>query len=141
MAYGGAPASDTSDALKFLVGDLSTSSSGELLKSAECTYLLSAYGTPRAAAPHAARAIAAMFADEVAKSVGDLRIEAQQKFDNYSTLAASLERQAAMSAGVPFAGGISISQKQSVEQDTDRVAPAFRIGLHDNPLNTVSTST
>lgn len=132
MPYSGAPSSNTSDELKLLLGDLSTSSSGELLKSAECTYFLTSYGSARAAAPHAARAIAAMFADQVGRAVGDLRVDAQQKFEHYSTLASSLERQAALS-GVPFAGGISIAQKQSVESDTDRVAPAFRVGEHDHP--------
>lgn len=132
MPYSGSPSSVTADELKLLIGDLSTSSSGELLKSAECTYFLTAYGSARAAAPHAARAVAAMFADQVGRTVGDLRVDAQQKFEHYNTLAASLERQAALT-GVPYAGGISISDKQSVETDTDRVVPAFRVGAHDHP--------
>jgi hypothetical protein len=139
MPYTGAPATVTNDELKLLLGDLSTSSSGELLTSAECSYFVSKYGTAGAAAPHAARAIAAMFADQVSKAVGDLRLDAQQKFDRYTTLAKSLERQASFS-GLPYAGGISRADKTSQEQDTDRVSPAFKIGLHDNPL-TVSTST
>lgn len=139
MPYSGSPSSVTADELKLLIGDLSTSSSGELLKSAECTYFLNTYGTARAAAPHAARAVAAMFADQVAKSVGDLRLDAQQKYDHYITLAASLERSATIGA-IPFAGGISIAQKQAVESDTDRVVPAFRVGQFDNP-NLASTST
>ena len=138
IPYTGAPSSVTADELKLLIGDLSTSSSGELLKSAECTYFLTAYGSARAAAPHAARAVAAMFADQVGKSVGDLRLDAQQKFEHYSTLAKSLERQVTMTA-TPYAGGISIAAKQAVEQDTDRVAPAFRVGLHDNPATSTST--
>lgn len=32
---------------------------------------------------------------------------------------------------LPFAGGISIAGKQSQEDDTDRVVPAFTVGLHD----------
>lgn len=137
MPYGGAPASNTTDALKFLVGDQSTSSATELLSTAECNYLLAAYGTPRAAAPHAARAIAADLAVKVGKSVGDLRLDAQQQYEHYMTLAASLERQASFSA-VPFAGGVSVSQKQSVESDTDRVAPSFAVGMHDDPANAQS---
>lgn len=138
MPYGGFPATVPTDALKFWVGDTSTSSADELLSTGECNYLIGLYGSALAAAPHAARALAAAAADEVSKAVGDLRIEAQQRFTNYTTLAASLEKQGSL-GGVPFAGGISIAQKQSVEQDSDRVVPAFRVGLHDNP--TVSTST
>lgn len=132
MPYGNAPATNNTDALKFWVGDQSTSSATELLSTKECDYLLTAYGSPRAAAPHAARAIAADLAVKVGKSVGDLRLDAQQQYEHYMTLAASLERQASFSA-TPFAGGISVSQKQSVEDDTDRVAPAFTIGVHDDP--------
>lgn len=139
MPYGGSPATVATDELKLLIGDLSTSSSGQLLSTGECAYFISSYGTPRAAAPHACRAIAAMFADEVSKSVGDLRLDAQQKFEHYTTLATSLQAQASYT-GIPYAGGISRGDKQSVEQNTDRVAPAFKVGLHDNPLSG-STST
>lgn len=132
MVYTGAPATVTADALKFLIGDLSTSSSGELLKSAECSYLLGLYGSPRAAAPHAARAVAAMFADQVNKYVGDLRIEARQKFEQYSQLAKDLTRSASI-AVAPYVGGVSVSDKSAVVQDSDRVAPAFTVGMHDTP--------
>ena len=139
MVYTGAPATVAADALKFLIGDLSTSSSGELLKSAECSYLIAEHGSARAAAPHAARAVAAMFADQVAKSVGDLQLSAQQKFQQYSTLATSLERQSALRA-VPYAGGISRADKDSVEADTDRVVPSFTVGMHDHLLSRSSST-
>ena len=139
MVYGGAPASNTNDALKLLVGDTSTAASGELLSTGECAYFISNYGGVRAAAPYAARAIAAGFADQGDKNVGDLRLAAQQKFEHYDRLASRLEGGAAVIA-VPYAGGVSRSDKLSVEQNTDRVSPAFKIGLHDNP-QTGSTST
>jgi hypothetical protein len=139
MPYGGAPLTNVNDALKFLVGDQSTSSATELLSTGECNYLLAKWGSPDAAAPYAAEAIAADFADKVSKSVGDLRIDAQQQFEHYTMLAGSLRR-AASFTGVPYAGGISRADKQSVELDTDRVAPSFKVGVHDNPL-VGSTST
>jgi hypothetical protein len=75
-----------------------------------------------------------MFADQVSKAVGDLRLEAQQKFQQYSTLAKSLERQGSIKA-TPYAGGISVADKRSVEANTDRVAPAFGVGMHDHREN------
>ena len=139
MPYGGNPSGSDDDALKLLIGDTSTSTSGELLSTGECGYFVSSFGSVRAAAPHAARAIAAGFASLVGKSIGDLRLEAQQKFDHWSDLAKQLERQSAI-VGVPFAGGISRAQKRAVESDTDRVTPAFRVGLHDyNATSTGST--
>lgn len=138
MPYGGAPATVPTDELKFLVGDQSTSSATELLSTAECNYLIARYGSAKAAAPHGARAIAADFAEKVSKAVGDLRLEAQQAFEHYETLAKSLRLSVSLTAS-PFAGGISIADKQSVEQDSDRVMPAFRVGLHDNPATSTST--
>ena len=134
MVYGGAPASNANDALKFLVGDLSTSASGELLSTAECAWLIGQYGSARAAAPHAAQAIAAQFAQKVDKSVGDLRIAAQQKFEHYTTLATSLGRQTALVA-VPYAGGVSVADKAAVVADSDRVKPSFTVGIHDHEGN------
>jgi hypothetical protein len=140
MPYTSSPATVAADELKLLVGDLSTSSSGELLKSAECTYFINRFGSAEAAAPHACLAIAAQFADQVSKSVGDLRIDAQQKVEHYLTLAKSLERGLTLGA-VPHAGGISQARKQTVESDTDRVVPSFRMGLHDDPGNRSVRST
>ena len=140
MPYSGAPATVAADALKLWIGDLSTSSSGELLKSAECSYLIATFGSAIAAAPYACDVVAAMFADQVDKSVGDLRLAAQQKFEHYSTLGSSLRRTASLFGGVPYAGGISRADKDSVELDTDRVVPSFKIGAHDHPLSR-STST
>lgn len=40
---------------------------------------------------------------------------------------------AAMVAAVPFAGGISLSDKQAREDDSDRTKPAFTRDLHENP--------
>lgn len=36
-------------------------------------------------------------------------------------------------AAIPFAGGISIANKQTQQDDTDRVSPAFTATLHDAP--------
>lgn len=133
MVYGGNPSGSNNDALKFAVGDTSTSASLELLSTGECAYLISAYGSVSAAAPYAAEAIAALYAQQVDRSVGDLRIAAQQRFEHYLALAKRLRASRALNAAIPYAGGISISNKQSVESDTDRVVPAFTVGQHDNP--------
>ena len=134
MPYTGAPATVAADELKLIIGDVSTSSSGELLKSAECSYFIATYGSARSAAPHAARAVAAMFADQVSRAVGDLRIEAHQKFQHYTTLASSLERQSSVRA-VPYGGGLSRSDKVAVAANDDRVPPAFSVGMHDHRTN------
>jgi hypothetical protein len=49
----------------------------------------------------------------------------------YLRLAERLEREVARPN--LYAGGISVSDKETVEQNTDRVAPFFKRGMHDYP--------
>lgn len=41
---------------------------------------------------------------------------------------------AAMAASAPYAGGISIGDMEGIEDNSDRVEPAFTVGMHDAPL-------
>lgn len=141
MPYGGNPSGSNNDALKLTVGDTSTSSSLELLSTGECAYLIATYGSVSAAAPYAAEAIAAYYARQVDRSVGDLRLAAQQRFEHYLALSKRLRASRALNAAIPYAGGISRSDKLAVERDTDRVVPAFTVGQHDHPGMGGSTST
>ena len=125
MPYGNSTSNN--DKLKFLVGDLSTSIATEYISTGKCAYLLGEFGSVRAAAPHAARAIAARFADEADKSVGDLRIAASQKAQAYLELSKSLARVVATSA-VPYVGGL-------VTASGSTRAPAFTVGMHDSVEN------
>ena len=51
--------------------------------------------------------------------------------DFYFRMAERLEREVARPN--IYAGGISVSDKETVEQNTDRVAPFFKRGMHDYP--------
>lgn len=115
-----APEATSRDMIRLAIGD--TSSSDQILTDEE----VAALGSPAAAA----RAAAAEFARRVGKSVGNLRLEAQQRFEHYMTLTQYLE---AYSGGVPYAGGISVDDKQTVAENTDRVEPAISIGMDDFP--------
>lgn len=64
------------------------------------------------------------------KSVGDLSLSGLG--ENYVTLAQRY-RMRADSSATPFAGGISVDDKDTRAQDTDRVQGAFRVNLHDTP--------
>lgn len=91
----------------------------------------------------AANSLAASFAGAAAsagasgwveKQVGDLKLkkgEAASIADDYRSLSAYLRQRAAAGAS-PYAGGISASDKRAVEQDTDRVRPAFARRLFDS---------
>src|ERR1041384_1916327 len=130
--YGGAPSTATStgrrDAVRLLLKDVS--SGGQLYQDAEITFFLTHYRNNiwRAAAG-AAQGLSAREAES--KSVGDLAISGFGK--SWRELAAEY-RAHADSHVANSAGGISISDKQDAEADSDRVQPAFTRTLFRNPL-------
>lgn len=124
--YGGDPTNSNRDAVRFLVGD--TDTNDQLITDEEISYLLSSWGGVFQAASKAARAIAAKFSRQVDKSVGDLKQSLSRRSENYLRLANSLEAQAAAGATRVYAGAITISDKEAVEEDEDRVQPRFKRG-------------
>lgn len=132
MAYTNQPRTNPRDAVRLLVGDISTSTSAELLSDVDYDFFLSATPNQYAAGSLAANSLAMTFAgDGTEKQVGDLRIKRAQAAE-YRDLSRQLKLMSALQSG-PYAGGISLSDKASVEQDTDRVRPAFERGQFANP--------
>lgn len=129
--YTNDPASVPLDTLRFTIGD--TDTTDQQLSDEELQYLLDTYTTPLSAATAAVRGLIAKYSRRVDKAVGDLKISYSQQLENYITLLSTLGSSADVSLAPPFAGGISISDKLNTESDTDRVAPHFRIGMHDIP--------
>ena len=113
------------DKVRLTIGD--TVTTAFLLSNEEIVALLSMYGSVHQAAIAAARGLAAKYSREADKWVGDLKILASQKAKAFLELATALsDAGGSMSArGVPSAGGIRISQKETMEDNTDRVRPAF----------------
>lgn len=139
MAYSGNPATVTRDMVRLLVGDISTSTSSELLADGDYTALIAATPNTYRAAQLAANSLAALFAgkaaDATTRTVGDLTIsrsDAATIAAGYRDLAWQLARVSAAQLA-PYAGGISQSDKDDAEADTDRVRPAFLRKLFDNP--------
>lgn len=132
MAYGNNPSGDTSDALRLLVGDISTSTAREYLTDTDYDYFASVSPNNFAAAALAANSLAALFGGQGSrKKVGDLEIT-RADAAYYRDLAKQLNRMSALQSA-PFAGGISRSDKAAVESDTDRVGPAFTRSQFANP--------
>lgn len=151
MAYGASPQTDPSDAVRALVGDVGTSTSATYLDDAEYDFFIAETASKYSAAALAANALAGLFAGAAAsasgsgyveKTVGDLKIkksDAVQIAAGYRAMAHEFGIRAA--AGIsPYAGGISASDKDAVESDTDRVRPSFLRGLYENPNVTEITS-
>jgi len=119
--------------VRLLVGDTDpTAPLQERLEDEEITDLLAIYEGYRAAAAGGAEALAAKFARAAtSKKLGQAEL-AWERFKQLTSLAKSLRSTVSLAA-VPFAGGISVSQKTSLVQDTDRVTPSFQKGMMDNP--------
>lgn len=144
MAYTGNPTTVNRDAVRLLVGDISTSTSAEYLANGDYDFFIAEGGNNYVAAQLAANSLAALFMGSAAsagaggfveKQVGDLRLkkaDATQLANSYRQLAQKLSRMAA-SKVAPYAGGIGISDKREVEDDSDRVKPFFTRALLDNP--------
>lgn len=120
------------------LGDVDSSEA--LLSDEEINSASSQTGSIQDAAALSAEWIAATFARKADKSVGPLSISLSQKYDHYMDLAARLRATSSMST-LPFAGGISISRKDAVDSDTDRVKPSFELGLLDSEMVSGTSST
>lgn len=128
--YDGDPSLSQRDEVRFLVGD--TDTTDQLVTDEEIAYAIDQEANILLAAAKVAKAIMAKFARLVDKSVGDLKLNFSQRIDHYKELIDQLTERGMESAGVPYAGGISIIDKQNREEDTDRVDPTFTREMHQH---------
>lgn len=135
--YSGDPSDSDLDAVRFMIGD--TDTSDQQLSDAEVNFLLASYSVT-VSARIALRRIIAKYVRYVDKSVGDLKISYSKRIDQYNGLLDQIDSEAVQEGILePYAGGISISDKDAVEDNSDRVAPAFTRPMHSNTDDTDST--
>ena len=129
--YSGNPGSSAKDQTRYLLGD--TDSSDPLLNDTEINWVLSQYNnTPITAAIRCCENIIAKFSRMADEGVGQVKINFRQKAQNMRDLQTTLSNRLAMEDCSPFAGGISISQKQVQCQNSDRVRPDFTKHMMEN---------
>lgn len=133
-SYSGNPGSSTKDAVRFFIGD--TDPRDILLQDGEIDYLLSLYNnTPLNASIRACEMIAAKFSRMCDEAVGSVRITYSQKAKAYYRTRDELIERLSKEDMTPYAGGISISDKQATADNTDRVKPDFtKHMMEDNQL-------
>lgn len=78
------------------------------------------------------RLLAARYARDVDKWVGDLKILASQRHKHYLDLAETLATASVLLHGVPSAGGVYVADKESNAANESLVSPSFIRGMHDN---------
>lgn len=136
MAYTDNPSTKNSDAIRLMVGDISTSTSREFLSDKAYTYFFAqSSNNVFLAAQLACQSLGSLFASTaVEKKVGDLLVRKNPDMAaSYLRLGKAFGAQALATVS-PSAGGISKSDKRNAERDMDRAQPAFIRKIMDNYL-------
>lgn len=130
FTYSGDPSNSTRDELRFLIQD--TDQTDFAFQDGELDYFLLGSGdNPFSAAIRAIETLIAKYSKLVDEKVGQVSKSYSQLVDHYKALLATLQRRVAIDDALPFAGGISESQKDVQEDDHDRVDPFFTRDMHD----------
>lgn len=132
MTYGGAPASSTLDAVRMLIGDTSNVAATEYLTDNEVNYFVNNNANVYLAAADACRALAAQFALKIDRSALGISDTVSNAADHFLALARRLEARGNTLDVELYAGGLTDSDKDSFEGDTDRTQSIFRRGMHSN---------
>lgn len=131
FTYSSTDLSTTLARVRMLIGD--TNSADAQLTDEEIDFFTDTYGNVFFAAAAACDAVASRYARNVSKTVGPLSLQFGDRQQQYRDLAARLRYQGATGGLAVYAGGISQSDKDTLEADTDRVNPQFAVGMDDYP--------
>lgn len=138
MPFTDDPLNNPLDAVRVLVGDTSTSAP-DLTDNEVAFFLREEGGNFLRAAARAAEGLTALYAKKAEeRRVGPLWLRSfSDKSKKYAALARMLWQRAARSGGgaIPYAGGISVQDKNARISNTDRVRPAFRRQMMSYPRN------
>jgi hypothetical protein len=134
------------DGVRFLVGD--TETTDQQVTDEEINFALTEAGDDiYYAGSLIARAIAAKYARLVDTAVdeAELRVSYSQRQKAYAEMATRLEVQSVKSAGggglgLPSAGGVSVTEMNDADLDTDRVKPVFEVSSPTEQHDDISSS-
>lgn len=131
FTYSGNPGHSAKDQVRFLIGD--TDKCDPLLQDGEIIWVLTQYeNTPMNAAIRCCESIISKFSRMADEAVGQVKISFSQKAKSYNTTLQMLRSRLAMEGAVPYAGGISVSDKITQDMNTDRVRPDFTKLMMEN---------
>lgn len=119
------PSVSAKDAVRFLTGD--TTENVALLSDDEITYCLTlASNDTRQASIQALQAMLAKVAADTLVSADGMIRDLKLRRDLLQARLTRLEENESAIAALPFAGGLSLSERESNRDDSDLVQPAFR---------------
>jgi hypothetical protein len=123
---------NTTYQVRYLIGD--TLSTDPQLQDEEIAFSLTQRSSIHGAAAVCCRALANKFARSADQQAGDTRVAYSQISKAYAAKAIQLDVIAASGSTTPYAGGISITDLNNRQLDSDRVPPQFNIGMTDSAL-------
>jgi hypothetical protein len=122
--YSHNPSNSAKDEVRFLIGD--TNSKDPLLHDEEIEYLLKKYNNyPLNAAQRGCEMVVAKFSRLADETVGSVSKSFSQKATAYRNLGNDLRLRIGIEGSKPYAGGISVSDKEMNNLNTDLVNPEF----------------
>ena len=125
----GDPALSTLYQVRYLVGDTDTSE--QLASDEEIAWQLTENPNVRLAAAEVADAIALQFSRQATLRSGDTSVDYTARAKQYATLAKQLRQRAGLRGAIPYAGGLSLAERDTNAAKADRVQPAFTRTLGD----------
>lgn len=128
--YSGDPSQSNKDAVRFYAG--LTDTNEQFITDEEIKFLLNEEGTVVGAAASACESVAGFLSREADTEAGDASVELSQRADNFRTQAKKLRKRVAIGQAKPIAPAISKDDKETQEDDSDRVSPFFQRSMHDN---------
>lgn len=143
MSWTYSPGAATSlNQVRLLIGD--TLSSDQQLQDDEINALIGGRSSLLGAAADCCRSLAAKYSRSVTQKSVAQSLNLSDLAKQYNAMALQFEAQAAkFGSGMPYAGGISATDKLLQEQNSDRVSPQFTLGMDDDllPVPPVGTET
>ena len=117
--------------VRLLIGD--TDTTDQKLQDEEINFTLTTDTNIYIVAALCCRAIAGKYAPQADASVGGIRESSSQRFAHYTQLAIKYENKAKRnpSADNIWLSGISLSEMEGVNEDSDRVPSRFQMGQFD----------
>ena len=126
-------ANSAKDQVRAMIGD--TVASDPQLQDEEIAQFVAGRTTTFGAAADACRALASKFSRSVTQKANGAQVNFTDLAKAYLKMALGFDQQAALAGGaMPYAGGLSIADKQGQESDSDRVPPEYVIGMDDAML-------
>ena len=114
-------------ALRLKLGD--TDADRQLLQDEEINSVINTYTVTFRRIAECCELICAKYAGTNDYKFGSDSEKLSQIYKNYKEMA---QKYNSLSAGEPWAGGIYISDKDSIEDNDSLVKPKFKVGMHDN---------